>query len=230
LTSTVTDRVTIPGLTVDIRPDYLHVGSDRPLTTIATAPIGGGFSAVRHFLSVPVPKDLNCWDPSAPVAVAAAALGILESYIGFVTAVKLTNAVVVERADDARRVLVVATVGVTNASRPGEERFELVQPGTINLIVVVEAELPPNALAEALTTTAEAKALTVLEAGVRTKSGLAATGTSTDAYAIACTGGGSREQYAGSVSPIGYLIGRAVRDAVGAGLRDAATRAAGGTR
>lgn len=216
----------IEGLTVDVSAERLIVASERPLRTVTTAPYGAEFREVRAFLSLPATAEIDCDRPDRSILERAAAHGVAGPLAGFLTAVKLTRAVVALEADEDCRVTVVATVGVTNASRPGEERVGAYTPGTINTIVVIDGDLSPNALNEALTTTAEAKALAVYEAGVLTAGGRVATGTSTDAYAVACTGAGMHHRYAGSVAPVGYLTGKAVRRAITEGLGPAMERMA----
>lgn len=216
----------IDGVTVDVSDDRLIVASERALRMVTTAPYGADFREVRAFLSLPATVDIDCARPEQSILDRAATFGVRGSFAGFLTAVKLTRAVVTLEADEDCRVTVVATVGVTNASRPGEERVAAYSPGTINTIVVIDGDLSPNALNEALTTTAEAKALAVYEAGVLTAAGRVATGTSTDAYAVACTGDGRRHRYAGSVAPVGYLVGKAVRRAITEGLGPAMDRMA----
>lgn len=220
----------IDGITMAVSAACLHVEATRPLRVVSTAAHGAGLAVTRHFLSIRAPADLDCLDPSLPLEAAARDFGILEPFVGFLTAVKLTNVVCHLEHDGARKVAVITTVGVRNASRPGEEVANSVFPGTINTIVLIDADLSLGALTEALSTTVEAKALAVYERGVRTKSGLPATGTSTDAYAVACTGQGTTDRYAGSVSPLGYLVGRTVRSAVEQGLDSALARLAWSAR
>jgi iron complex transport system ATP-binding protein len=50
--------------------------------------------------------------------------------------------------------------------------------------------------------------------------GLAASGTSTDAVVIAATGHGVPARYGGPASPLGWVVARAVRAALDAGIRD----------
>jgi adenosylcobinamide amidohydrolase len=49
---------------------------------------------------------------------------------------------------------------------------------------------------------------------VRTPQGEPATGTSTDAVVVACTGRGEQLRYAGPATPAGWLAARAVRTAM----------------
>lgn len=218
----------VPGVTWEAAEGWLRIDSEAPLRVIATAPAHGGLSTVHHFLSIAAPAGLDCEAPERAIDDAARRLGIGGPYVGFMTAVDLRNAVAAHASDGELRVTVIATVGVTNATRPGEARFDR-EPGTINTVVIVDAAMPDAALAELLALIAETKALTLIEGGVTMTDGRPASGTSTDAYAVACTGRGPAERYAGSVSPVGYLAAKAAREALmlampGALARTAETR------
>ena len=52
------------------------------------------------------------------------------------------------------------------------------------------------------------------EKNILTPEGEPATGTSTDTVTIACTGKGPLQSYAGSVTTLGWLIARAVRQSL----------------
>jgi adenosylcobinamide amidohydrolase len=65
----------------------------------------------------------------------------------------------------------------------------------------------------------EAKAAAMVEAGVRTRTGRAASGTSTDAIAILWRRAAGREfRHAGSATEIGSVVGRIVTDAIRSGV------------
>lgn len=53
---------------------------------------------------------------------------------------------------------------------------------------------------------------------IQTPEGDSATGTSTDAGALACTGRASEHVYGGPVTEFGYLVGRCVRECLGMAL------------
>lgn len=226
MTVTISRHTGIPGITYEVCHEHLAIRSSRNLRIVSTAPVGAEHASVRDVLSILAPANLDCHRPHQVLEEKARSLGLAPAFVGFLTAVYLENAVRVTRSDEAHTVTVIATVGISNASRPGEE-LAAYTPGTINLVVLIDGDLPPNALHEALALTAEAKALSVYESGVRTMAGMPATGTSTDAYAVACTGNGPYQRYAGSVSRIGFLVGRAVRDAVAEGLGPALERMRG---
>ncbi|HAM60030.1 MAG TPA: hypothetical protein DCQ64_33340 [Candidatus Rokubacteria bacterium] len=92
-------------------------------------------------------------------------------------------------------------------------------PSTINTIVVVEADPEPAALVNAVITATEVKALALMEASIGDGDGGPATGTSTDAVVIAATGRGPRARFGGPASGLGWVIGRAVREALANGIR-----------
>ncbi len=116
------------------------------------------------------------------------------------------------------RVSCLATVGLGNAERIGARLGRvLVDWGTINLAVKIEAALTDAALLEAFSLTAEARTAAVLSVGLQTPQGLA-TGTGTDCIAVAAQPGTGA--YAGKHTAVGEAIGRAVFDAVQAGAAE----------
>ena len=92
-------------------------------------------------------------------------------------------------------------------------------PGTINTIVVVDANPDPPALVNAVMTATEVKTLALHEAGLRDAEGRPATGTSTDAVVIAATGRGGDIRFGGPASELGWSIAQAVYKALTAGIR-----------
>ena len=86
--------------------------------------------------------------------------------------------------------------------------------GTINMILLIDACLTPAAMVHAVITATEVKTQVLMARSVRTLEGYAATGTSTDAMAVASTGRGTPLAYAGPVTLVGWLIGRCVRTAL----------------
>jgi iron complex transport system ATP-binding protein len=66
----------------------------------------------------------------------------------------------------------------------------------------------------AVITATEAKTAVLKERNILTPEGDSATGTSTDTVTVACTNNGMLQSYAGPVTTIGWLIARAVRQAL----------------
>jgi adenosylcobinamide amidohydrolase len=82
------------------------------------------------------------------------------------------------------------------------------------MILLIDAYLTPAAMVHAVITATEVKTQVLMARSVRTPEGYAATGTSTDAIAVASTGRGTPLAYAGPVTLVGWLIGRCVRTAL----------------
>src|SRR6185503_1176718 len=91
-------------------------------------------------------------------------------------------------------------------------------PGTINTIVVLDAEVEPAALVNLALTVTEVKTL-VLMAGLPCADGRPASGTSTDAVVVAATGRGPIVRFGGPISEAGWVVAQAARRARTDGVR-----------
>ncbi len=112
----------------------------------------------------------------------------------------------------------VGTVGLSNLLRAGDPATHRAE-GTINLLVCVSQPLTMEAAIEALSLAGEAKALAVLESGMRSVVSQApATGTGTDYMALAWPATGTPQSYAGKHTAVGAAIGRAVFALVRGGI------------
>jgi iron complex transport system ATP-binding protein len=204
--------VRFPGVAFSVSSDRILLRSDRPFRFIASTTVGGGIGTARSVLSLRVKRNFNCGNPPALLRREAAALGIDGRFIGFLTALDLERAALLEA--DMPRLLVLVTAGTSNAATPGRSPVARLQPGTINIVALVDARLSPSALVAAVKVVTEATTLALLEAGVRTPEGAIATGTSTDAIAIGHTGRGPRVEYAGPVTALGHALGGLVTESV----------------
>jgi len=207
-----------PGVVASLAADALIVRSDQHLRTLASAVVGGGFTRTRCIVNRHVHKDYDDPDPAGDLLTFARARGIDEPFVGLMTAVRLSHARAATRRDGGVRVATVVTAGVGNSTAAGLSPPAVRAPGTVNVIVVVDANLTPSAMVDAVITLTEAKTQLLLERDVRTSGGHPATGTSTDAVVVACTGRGAPLPYAGPVTHVGWLIGRTVRCVLGEAL------------
>ena len=160
-------------------------------------------------INAQVASNYSRTDPAAHLREISTALSLGPVGTGMLTAAAVTAV----QASDEDRVVVWATVGVsqpTFAAAP-DEPAELV--GTINVVAWVPVALAPAALVNAVSTITEAKAQALFEVGV------AGTGTATDAVVVACPNVGDDVPFAGPRSPWGARLARAVHRAVVAGAR-----------
>jgi iron complex transport system ATP-binding protein len=208
------DKLDFPGAVLTRTAELLVVHSQQPLTVLSSAVVGGGVVRVRYLLNRHVHRDYNCMDPVADLVAFARSQGITEAFVGQMTAVSLQKARVVTLRAETLTVAAVVTAGINNATTPGLSPPMTPGPGTINMILLIDACLTPAAMVNAVITATEVKTQVLIAHGVRTPEGYAATGTSTDAMAVASTGRGTPLLYAGPVTLVGWLIGRCVRTAL----------------
>jgi iron complex transport system ATP-binding protein len=210
--------LTIPGIRLTINERFIHICSEQKLSVLSSAVVGGDLGAARHVLNMRVTRDYCCERPDADLRALAAELGIGEPFVGLLTAARVEQAqCAIEREGDLAAA-VVLTAGLSQPVAAGLTPPARLTPGTINMIILVDGRLSPAARANALMTATEAKTLLLCEAGIRTAEGHQAGGTATDALVLASTDRGPELPYGGPVTVVGWLIGRAVRRALGAAL------------
>ncbi len=144
---------------------------------------------------------------------------------GMGTAASMANVAIQAESYQTLTVTAIVTGGVEgNAGRVGDpaeyflpgKKTRPPKPGTINIMLVIDADMPPGTLARALVTCTEAKtaALQELMAGSKFSNGLA-TGSGTDqTIVIANTASPLYLEDMGKHSKSGELIGRTVKQAV----------------
>lgn len=207
----------LPGITVAASRRAVRISSEVPLTTLSSAVVGGGQAVVHEILNLHVDDKYDGGRPDEDLAAAAAELGVDGPFVGLMTAAYTEFATwAVESAGDLS-VAAVVSVGLSNSSSAGITPpigHEAPAPGSINIVLLVDGALTSSALVNAVITATEAKTMTLAEWDVRTADGEAASGTSTDAVVIACTGRGEACDYAGPATPVGWLAARAVRAAM----------------
>lgn len=149
---------------------------------------------------------------------------------GIGTAASMENVAIKSEAYANLTVTVLATGGVeVNGGRVGDpatyfqpvEKSAISKPGTINIMLLIDSDMPPGTLARALVTCTEAKtaALQELMAGSNYSSGLA-TGSGTDQTIIIANPASKLYlESAGKHSKLGELIGRTVKQAVKEALK-----------
>jgi iron complex transport system ATP-binding protein len=193
--------------------------SRRPLHTLSSAVVGGGFNRISTIINRHVDKNYNVQDAAGDLTAFARRHGIIGSFVGLMTAVYLDDARAATCVADDLTVATVATVGLGNRTAAGTSEPIPLTPGTINLIVLIDGQLTEAAMVNAVIAATEAKSGVLRDRMIRTDAGCIATGTSTDAVVIACTGRGRVRPYGGPATPAGWCIARSVRQAMMETLR-----------
>ncbi len=207
-----------PSITVDLDDEALIICSAEPLTAITSSITGGGILPTRYFVNMHVDKNYQSNTPVEDIKSLAKRRGVNESFHGFMTAVFLNKTKSITLREQGVIVTAFVTAGVGNAAAAGISEPASFVSGTINIILLVDANLTSAALVNAVITATEAKTASMYEKNIHAPNGLSATGTSTDAICIACTGRGEAINYAGSATIVGWLIARAVRECLQSAL------------
>ena len=209
----------IDGVEIVVGAETVWVTADRELVVLSSAFAGGGLARARTIVNLHVPKNFPCADADVTVGAFVRRQGLPPPWVGLLTSAWTQKAQTAEETADGIRALVVATVGLSNASAAGLTGRAGAIAGTINIVVVVDADPEPAAMVNLVMTVTEVKTAVLLDAGLKTIDGHPATGTCTDAVVIAATGRGARCRFGGPISEVGWVVARAARRALGAGVR-----------
>ena len=210
---------TIEGVEVEISADAVVVSAAAPLTVLSSAVAGGGLGRARTLVNLHVDKDCPWQDAELRLDAFAARRRLAGPWVGLLTAAWTERARVAVESAHGLAALVAVTVGLSNPVAAGWSAAAAMEPGTINVLAVVDADLAPAALVNLVVTLTEVKALVLAEAGVACD-GRAASGTSSDAVVVAATGRGRALRFGGPISDAGWVVARAGRTALTAGVRD----------
>jgi iron complex transport system ATP-binding protein len=200
-----------PQVALETDDSVLIVRSEVPLVTLSSAVVGGGFGRVHAVVNRHVNKGYDCDDPARDLREFALKRGIVGEFVGLLTAVWMRKARTLTVREGDLTVSALITARVSNACAAGLSQPQHVEPGTINIMVFVDGKLSQGAMVNAIKTISEAETSVLHARGIKTAEGYPATGTSTDAIVVACTGRGTELPYAGPLTPVGFLIARCVR-------------------
>ena len=219
----------IRSVEAEIQGNRLILRSKTPLKILSSAVLNGGSLEANCIMNYQVPEDAGS-DMDDEVHKEAgdflleetAKLGIPQDQIvAIMTAAKMTNVEKVTQKFEDITLTAFVTAGAYFAATPGDEiaskqsAFPRKKYGTINSIVLVDANLTDGCMVNAVVTATEAKAAAVRELDIRSRfSGDVATGTVTDSIVIGCTKQGRTIKYAGSGTLIGELIGKSIKTAI----------------
>jgi adenosylcobinamide amidohydrolase len=209
----------IDGVEVTVGPEAVLVTAERPLTVISSAVAGGGITRARAVVNLHVRKDMPWQDAALTLEAFVRRQAVTGPVVGLLTAAATEKAETAEDTAADVSVIVIATVGLSNVIDAGASPRAMPSASTINTIVVLDADPEPAALVNVVMTVTEVKTAVLAAAGLRCADGRAASGTSTDAVAVAATGRGVRCRFGGPVSDLGWVVARAARRALEAGVR-----------
>src|SRR5688500_9122162 len=112
-------NIPISGISVSQTDQVVHVKSESPLVTLSSAIVGGGYNRTRHIVNANVDKNFVTKNPKVWLRSLAKDMGIDESFIGLMTAVKLRKARFAFFESDGMGAGALVTAGVGNATSAG---------------------------------------------------------------------------------------------------------------
>ncbi|MBW9223659.1 adenosylcobinamide amidohydrolase [Methanothermococcus sp. SCGC AD-155-E23] len=187
-----------------------------------------GFKVVKYVANTSIPKPF--WDKVHNYGeyreMVIRKLGVREEDIALLsTGADMDNLAIAKEEFDEFYVVAFTTAGAKyNAVRLGDEESDYIEKdfktyrinvGTVNIILVTNANLTDGAMARSIITITEAKTNVFQELDIRSTRHpeLQATGTGTD-NVIVVKGFGRRVQYTGGHTKLGEMIARAVKRSV----------------
>ena len=206
---------------IDHTPDYVHVTFDHPHLVLSSAVLNGGFFEADHIVNLKVPKDPPDPDglgsPAECIARHCAGKGLNGNCVGMMTAAEMDSMRIAQYGDQGVEITVIVTAGISNMRRAGdkadycEQPARFPTPGTVNTIVLSNVAITRAGMVEATMIAAEAKAAAMQDLALLSPvSQAVATGTGTDAIAVACAQSDVEITYAGKHTRFGELLAKAV--------------------
>ncbi|WP_054956542.1 adenosylcobinamide amidohydrolase [Paenibacillus dakarensis] len=207
----------VPGLTLTRHERYLLLQFPGPFDSLSSAIHGGGVGKLDRAANIYVDRFYNVSDPEKDIEGLFREWDYsLQSTAGLLTAVRLEYASVLEETGKDASVFCCTTAGVSNGARAGSERttFPAYQPGTINIMLIIDARMTQAAMVNAVITAVEAKTAALADLGIRdAENGLIATGTTTDSIVLGVSQSvlySAEHRYCGTATDLGAAIGRTV--------------------
>ena len=209
----------IEGVEIAIDREAVVVTAARPLAVLSSAVVGGGLGTARAIVNLHVSKHCPWGDAARRLDAFATGRALPAPRVGLLTAAWTERAQVAAERGHGLGALVVTTVGLGNVVAAGWSPAATAAPGTINTIVVLDAQVEPAALVNLALTVTEVKTLVLMAAGLPCADGQPASGTSTDAVVVAATGRGPMVRFGGPISEAGWVAAQAARRALTDGVR-----------
>jgi len=211
-------RSEIPNLNIYIEEKDIVIISEKNLECLSSAVINGGRvksnSIVNHHVSLKF-NHTNLEDVLNPVKKR---FNLSKVIIGLLTAVKMAATILINEKVDNIDFTIILTAGLTNTSGPKIDISDVLEesdtspyePGTINIILLINCKLTEDAIVNLFIIITEAKTLLLNKLNVRTKDGSLATGTSTDTIVVGFTDVGKLVEWSGYATKFGQSIGQNV--------------------
>lgn len=217
----------IEAIEAKIQRGNLAIYSKAPLKILSSAVLNGGLRDANWIVSVHIPENGSKDDevhrsPEEFLRIEVSKMNLsADEVVGLMTAADLHNVAVTNLKYYNISLSALVTAGTSVSATAGDEitsdqrSFKPKKFGTINIVLLIDGNLTQSCMVGALNTMIEAKTVALRELDIRSRfSGDIASGTITDSVAMACTKRGKPIEYAGTISILGELIGKSVKESV----------------
>lgn len=208
-------------LDVEINSKFISVESKDPLRVLSSAVLNPGLCKARSIVNYRVGKEFDNTTPEKYTYRELERLELPKPTVAMLTAANTEYAGVYVAQEPGFGIKTVVTAGISFPITTGVTNIKDGGFGTINTIVLSDGDFSERAMVDAVRTATEAKVNALKELDLRDREGSkVATGTATDAIAIACTGDGEKAKFGGPATKPGNLIARSVRKATKKALKN----------
>jgi adenosylcobinamide hydrolase len=216
--------------TIEHTHAHVHVAFEKPQTVLSSAVLNGGFSEATHIINLKVEKNMDgqkrVFEPSEEtLSKYCDKMGWNGTAVGMMTAAESESFRMARRTEQGVEVVTLVTSGISNARRAGDRAecrdmtAAAPETGTINIIVITNAILTSAAMVEAVLNVTEAKCAALQDMGITNpETGSPATGTGTDAIAIAGGFGPVRVGFCGKHMLFGEMLASTTIEALTSSL------------
>ncbi|RLF99285.1 MAG: hypothetical protein DRN49_04595 [Thaumarchaeota archaeon] len=203
-----------------VKKNSLVIQSKDFLKTLSSAVLNGGLCQAKTIINHQVSKSYRHSRPEEYLKRVVKELRLPTPVVGLMTAANVANfSLQVSKYAEKRYVCAITTAGLSNAAAAGEIVRVNSKFSTINTIILIDGNLTDACMVDLVKTATEAKIIALREFDVRSRiSGKQATGTTTDAIVIACTGRGKPLRYGGTATHLGEAVSltvyRSIKEAI----------------
>ena len=212
--------------------DHIWVGFSSQHPVLSSAVFNGGACSASNILIMKVVKNFEgtmqiAENPENTLAEYCRQLQLSGTTVGMMTSAAMDSFRRVSRSSQGVEITAMVTAGISNARCAGDRAdWRMFQPhasptGTINIIISTNATMSSAAMVESVMLATEAKTVAMRKLGVKSPvSGTIATGTGTDAIAVAGGFGSGTIRYCGKHVIFGEMLASAVIEAITESLSD----------
>ena len=212
--------------------DHICVSFSSEHPVLSSAVFNGGGCTASNILIMKVAENFagkkQCVvQPEYTLAEYCRQLQLSGTTVGMMTSASLESFRQVSRSSQGVKVTAMVTAGISNARCAGDRaewrafQADANPTGTINIIILTTAAMTPAAMVESVMLAAEAKTVAMRKLGVKSLvSEAIATGTGTDAIAIANGAGSETIRYCGKHVLFGEMLASVVIEAITESLSD----------